>query len=201
MKRKISNPLALAVLGLLLERPMHPYEIGVTLKDRYKGGSFKITNGSLYDVVQALEREGWIGEREVVKDGKRPERTIYQQTDLGRAEFVRWVDELLRVPINEYPKFVAAVTYLGALPKPQAIDALSERAGHVREHIAKSEEVLRAVLEDRGTPRLFMIEVEYALSMARAELDWIGATIEEIADGTLLWPTDEAWTWTPEGEQ
>ena len=32
-KRKVSNPLALAVLGLLCERPMHPYEMSTTLRD------------------------------------------------------------------------------------------------------------------------------------------------------------------------
>jgi hypothetical protein len=29
-----SNPLALAVLALLFERPMHPYEMAATLKQR-----------------------------------------------------------------------------------------------------------------------------------------------------------------------
>ncbi len=34
-----SNPLALAVLVLLFERPMHPYEIAATLRIRNKGGA------------------------------------------------------------------------------------------------------------------------------------------------------------------
>ena len=31
-RRRVSNPLALAVLGCLTERPMHPYEISTTLR-------------------------------------------------------------------------------------------------------------------------------------------------------------------------
>ena len=42
-----SNPLALAVLALLFERPMHPYEMAATLKQRHKGESIKIRYGSL----------------------------------------------------------------------------------------------------------------------------------------------------------
>jgi DNA-binding PadR family transcriptional regulator len=30
------NPLALAVLALLFERPMHPYEMAATLRQRHK---------------------------------------------------------------------------------------------------------------------------------------------------------------------
>ena len=33
---RTSNPLALAVLALLFERPMHPYEMAATLKERHK---------------------------------------------------------------------------------------------------------------------------------------------------------------------
>ena len=58
--RKISNTLALAVLGLLQERPMHPYEMASTLRERHKDSSFKVNSGSLYDTVEALARHGWI---------------------------------------------------------------------------------------------------------------------------------------------
>ena len=46
-----SNPLALAVLALLFERPMHPYEMGVILRQRHKEDSIKLRYGSLYTVI------------------------------------------------------------------------------------------------------------------------------------------------------
>lgn len=194
MKRKISNPLALAVLGLLQEQPMHPYEMAVTLRERYKGDSFKVTTGSLYDLVQALERDGWIEARETVRDGKRPERTVYALTELGQREFVRWVDELVRAPINEYPKFIAAIAYLGVLSKEGATSALRERAERLLKQTEETEVKYQQAVADWNAPRLFMIEVEYAMRMARAELEWIDEVIAEIADGTLPWPGDDAWT-------
>ena len=115
MERKIANTLALAVLGLLQERPMHPYEMASTLRERHKDSSFKVNSGSLYDTVEALARHGWIEPVETARDGRRPERTVYARTEAGDGEFVRWIDELIRTPVLEYPKFLAAVSYLGAL--------------------------------------------------------------------------------------
>ena len=53
-KKRRSNPLALAVMVLLFERPMHPYEMATTLKQRHKHDSIKIRFGSLYTVIDAL---------------------------------------------------------------------------------------------------------------------------------------------------
>ena len=76
-RRKITNTLALAVLGLLQERPMHPYEMAATLRSRHKDSAFKVNSGSLYDTVEALARERWIEPVENQRDGRRPERTVY----------------------------------------------------------------------------------------------------------------------------
>lgn len=183
--RKIRNTLALALLGLLLERPMHPYEMASTLRERNKDTSFKINPGSLYDTVEALARAGWIEPVETVRDGKRPERTVYAQTELGTREFTEWLDELLRVPVAEYPKFVAAVAYLGALGPERAADALEERARHLAERIAGANSALE---ETAAVPRLFMIEVEYVRHAWQAELEWARDTAAEIREGTLAWP-------------
>ncbi|GAA4529996.1 PadR family transcriptional regulator [Amycolatopsis samaneae] len=185
--RKIRNTLALALLGLLLEKPMHPYEMASTLRERSKDTSFKITTGTLYDTVEALARHGWIEPVETVREGNRPERTVYAHTELGREEFVRWLDELIREPVAEYPKFVAAVSYLGALGPERAADALEERARHLTERIDGTDTALHETT-GAGMPRLFMIEAEYIAHVLRAELDWTRRTIAEIRDGSLPWP-------------
>ncbi|MFI6044912.1 PadR family transcriptional regulator [Nocardia sp. NPDC051321] len=186
-RRKITNTLALALLGLLLEQRMHPYEMAATLRERHKGDSFKINSGSLYDTVEALARHGWIEPVETVRDGNRPERTVYAHTELGRREFVAWLDELVRTPVAEFPKFLAAVSYLGALGPVGAADALEERARHLAERISGADSTLEQTV-GVGAPRLFMIEVEYQRHAWQAELDWTRQTIAEIRDGSLPWP-------------
>ncbi|UCM90676.1 PadR family transcriptional regulator [Streptomyces marincola] len=199
-KRKISNTLALAVLGLLQAQPMHPYEMAATLRERHKDSSFKVDSGSLYDTVEALVRHGWIEPVETVPDSRQPERTVYATTELGQSEFVRWVDELLRTPVAEYPRFMAAVSYLGALGPDLAAEALAERAGRLARRIEETSAVPADTVGSGAVPRLFMIEVECALHAWEAELAWTRRTIDEIRDGSLLWPeaerTEQGWTWS-----
>ena len=58
MARNRNNPLALAVLICLYERPMHPYEVATTLRQRQKHESVRLNYGSLYAVVASLEKRG-----------------------------------------------------------------------------------------------------------------------------------------------
>lgn len=187
-RRAVSNPLGLAVLGLLVESPMHPHAMAATLRERGMDRVFKVTTGSLYDVVRSLERAGWIEARETVRVGSRPERTVYGHTPLGRTEFVRWVDELVRVPQAEYPKFLSAVGYLGALGPDGALAALRERADRLRALLEEFREGHRAVLDAGEVPRLFVVEAEYAVRMYEAELDWVTEIAGDIEAGRLAWP-------------
>ncbi|HWO60021.1 MAG TPA: PadR family transcriptional regulator [Umezawaea sp.] len=184
----MSNPLGMAVLGLLLESPTHPHAMAATLRERGMDRAFKVTTGSLYDVVRTLERAGWIEARETVRVGARPERTIYQHTPLGWEEFVRWVDELIRVPADEYPKFLSAVSYLGALGPEGAVAALRERADRIRTSLAEIRQGHREVLEAGEVPRLFVVEAEYAVRMLEAELAWTEEITGDITTGRLAWP-------------
>src|SRR5262249_40934533 len=96
MKSRLSNLLALAVLALLFERPMHPYEMAATLKQRHKHESIKLRYGTLYTVIELLIARRFIRAKETSRDGKRPERTVYTLTALGADELRDWMRELLR---------------------------------------------------------------------------------------------------------
>ena len=134
-KRPFSNSLALAVLVLLYERPMHPYEMATTLRERHKESSIKLNYGSLYTVIEQLLREKFIAVREVLKEGKRPEKTVYQLTEAGRNELIDWMRELVSSPVKEYPVFEAAISLLPVLPPEEVIDLLEIRLGLLKKTI------------------------------------------------------------------
>src|SRR3954454_25285865 len=94
-RRRVSNPLALAVLATLNERPMHPYEINTTLRSRGKEPSIKLNFGSLDSVVESLQKHPLITTRETTRDGRRPERTVYEITAAGVEEFEDWLAQLI----------------------------------------------------------------------------------------------------------
>jgi DNA-binding PadR family transcriptional regulator len=126
-RRKLGNPLALAVMVLLTERPMHPYEIAQTLRSRGKDTSLKINYGSLYTVVQNLEKHGFVEVAEVQRQGNRPERTLYGITDAGREEATEWLSDLLAVPAREFPIFEAALSLMGVIHPDEVARLLTER--------------------------------------------------------------------------
>ena len=100
-----SNPLALAVLVCLYEKPMHPYEVAQTLRTRAKEQSVRLNYGSLYAVVESLEKKGFIKATGTLREGKRPQRTVYEITDEGSLEMTDWLTELIGTPNKEYPAF------------------------------------------------------------------------------------------------
>ncbi|WP_033443324.1 PadR family transcriptional regulator [Saccharothrix sp. NRRL B-16314] len=189
-RRALDNPLVLAVLGLLLEHPRHPYQMLSELRARDANRAAAINRGTLYDVVEALVAAGWVAPRATERTGNRPERTVYALTDAGRDELVRRLDSQIRTPRREFTQFVGAVAYLGALGPAGAAEALTERAQRLSDRIAADETRLAEVLAG-GVPRLHVIEAEYALGQARAELAWIGSVADEIRAGSLPFPTRE----------
>ena len=188
-RRKVSNLLALSLLTLLMERPMYPYEMAAALRERGKDQAIKINWGSLYTVVQNLEKHGFIEAVEVVRAGRQPERTTYQITDAGRAELKDWLRELLSVPEREYTRFEAALGDSAVLPPDELIDLLQQRLNTLDASNAQQRAGLDALANQ--IPRLFLIESEYYLAQRRAEAEWVRALLKEFTDGTF--PGINAW--------
>src|ERR1700721_213414 len=134
-----ANPLARAVLALLFERPMHPYEMAATLKQRHKEESIKLRYGSLYTVIELLLARGLICAKEISREGKRPERTVYALTEAGYEELMDWMRDLIRAPVKEYPQFEAGLCLIAVLPPDEATDLLRERSLQLVGQIAQLE--------------------------------------------------------------
>jgi DNA-binding PadR family transcriptional regulator len=184
-----SNPLALAVLALLFERPMHPYEIGVILKQRHKEESIKLRYGSLYTVIDLLLKRGLIVAKQIARDGRRPERTVYDITPAGRDELRTWMADLVGEPVKEYPRFEAALCLLPVLRPDEALALLRRRLQLIEQNAAilasQIEEVSRQKL-----PPLFLVETEYRLALIEAEQHFVAGLIRRIETG---WGPLELW--------
>ena len=183
---EVSSPLALSILELLDDRPMHPYEMASTMRVRHHDEFIRLNFGTLYHTVDVLERKGWIVSVEREKEGRRPERTIYKLTDPGREVLVRTLGELLRKPMREYPEFVAGLMFMHHLGAAEAAGHLDERASLLGAQIAKFEHVLAELLA-QGVTRLALIEIEHKIAMLKAERKWVLSLEQEIIDGKLEW--------------
>ncbi|MHC3472033.1 PadR family transcriptional regulator [Streptomyces sp. 7R007] len=188
-RRRLTNPLALAVMVTLWQRPMHPYEIAQTLRRQGKDVTTKIKYGSLYTVVQNLEKHGFVEVADVERAGNRPERTVYGLTAAGREETTDWLSDLLAVPAKEFPVFEAALSFLGVLHPDDVVRLLQERLQNLDVEAASGRAALEKLYET--LPRLFLVEVEYQLHMVQAQAQWVRGFLQEIEKGTL--PGVDAW--------
>jgi DNA-binding PadR family transcriptional regulator len=169
---------------------MHPYEMRQLMRERGHDRVIKLKGGSLYSTIDRLTAAGLIRPLETSRQGRRPERTVYALTDAGRDEHRRWMQDLLAVPLPEYPWFGAALAFLGAVPPDEVRDLLRRRATLLEAEIAADERILAVTAAEFGLPRLFVVEGEYALAMRRAELAWVRQIIDDIGSGELAWPPE-----------
>jgi DNA-binding PadR family transcriptional regulator len=182
--RHRTNPLALAVLISLHERPMHPYEVSTILRERNKHESVRLNFGSLYAVVASLEKRGLIVPQETLRDGRLPERTVYRITDRGRLEAHEWLTTLISTPVNDFPAFGAGLSFLPALPPREVAPLLRQRAGLLEQELAKARDA-REVNERSRVPRLIWVEDEFRAALLEAELTYVRSLVSEIEAGSL----------------
>src|SRR5262249_48375598 len=116
------SPLALTVLFMLAEDPIHPYEMQRRMK---RWGKEQVVNlaqrANLYEAIDRLRQAGLIAVRQTERDQRYPERTVYELTDEGRRVAHEWLVEMLAAPRNEFPRFPAALSFIMALTPDEAL--------------------------------------------------------------------------------
>ncbi|UWM74087.1 PadR family transcriptional regulator [Rhizobium sp. WSM4643] len=182
------SPTALAVLGMLMEEPLHPYRMQRLIKERGKDEVINVTQrASLYQTIQRLEREGLITPQKTVRDDKRPERTVYEITEKGRDIALEWMREMLSTVTREYPEFPAAISFLPLLTPNDVLGRLEHRANTIESELRRIDGVLR---EAQAVPRLFLLEMEYLRALHATELSWVNGVVEDLSAERITW-TDE----------
>ena len=142
------TPVALSVLNLLNERPMHPYEMRTRMRERGHDRAFKIRESSVYDTVTRLAERGFIEPVDVNREGRRPERTVYAITEAGRDELLVWMWELASEPPAEAPAFAAPLMFIYSLGQDRTMAAFQQRAARLEADISSSDAYRRAFVAD-----------------------------------------------------
>ncbi len=179
-----SNLLALAVLVCLLERPMHPYEMATVMRQRGKEENIKLNYGTLYTVVRGLFKAGLIEARETEREGRRPERTVYELLPAGHRELIDWLSEMISTPAKEYPKFEAALAMLPALPPEDALGLIGDRITRLDLELIQQRAVHQRA-ERQELPELFLLESDFSIHQCEAELEWVRGLHAKLASGEL----------------
>ncbi|MBJ8340980.1 PadR family transcriptional regulator [Antrihabitans sp. YC3-6] len=183
---KLVSPLGIAVLALLFERPMHPYEMYQLLVQRHEERNVKIRPGSLYHTVDRLAGAELVRATGIDRLGNRPERTTYEVTTSGRTALRARLGEALATPVEEYPLFPLALSEAHNLEADVVVDMLKQRIAALEDH-ADELTALGDVAAENGVPRVFWLDIGYRRVVVDAEITWLRALVADIAEGQLPW--------------
>ena len=180
------SAVAVLVLGLLHEQPMHPYQLHQTLVERGDTRLVRVNPGAVYHGVDRLERDGLVEVVGTDRTGNRPERTTYRITDAGRVEFAARLTSLLGDEHPTFPLFSVGLAEASELPVDVVVAQLVRRRDRKRDDRQRLAASYDAVT-GAGLPRRFLLDVEHDLATLSAEIDWLDRTIEELRAGDLDW--------------
>ena len=186
------SPLALAILGLLEDGPLHPYGMQQLIKQWGKDQVINVgQRASLYKMITRLAEADLIKIRETTREHQYPERTTYELTDAGRDASRQWMAEILSTPRNEFPEFPAALSFLPLMTPDVTLDLLSQRRELLVATLSERDEMIATEVEAHDLPRVTLLETEYLRAMTEAELRWIDAVVVGLRGGSISWTREE----------
>ena len=184
------SPLALAILGLLEDGPLHPYGMQQLIR---RWGKDEVINvgqrATLYKMINRLCEAGLIKPAGTTRDHSYPERTSYELTEVGRETRQQWMSEVLSTPRNEFPEFPAGLSFLPLLTPESTRELLVTRRDKLVQRLAERDALIAGV--GFSLPRATMLETEYLHVLTEAEVRWLDSVIAGLGDGSITWTARE----------
>ncbi|WP_454858736.1 PadR family transcriptional regulator [Promicromonospora soli] len=185
------SPLAMVLLALLAEEPMHAYRMQRLIKMRRKDDVVNVArSNSVYQSIERLLRDGLIEVHEKLAADTAPARIVYALTADGRDALRRWMDAALATPAREFPEFRAVLAVLAITGPDLVRDRLADRAAALAAVLEQAEREAAAAAE-WGLARVLLLEHEHLVAVTRAELEWVRGVVADLSSGTLTWDTAE----------
>ena len=179
-----------ALLGLISYQPMTGYEI----KQFFDSSIAHFWNAELsqiYPALKALEDSAYVIKHVEVQEN-RPNRKIYEITDAGREEFLRWM-RTPTPPAGLRDPFLIKIFLGTELPVEDTLVLMRRQMEEHQKVIAFSETVLReriahAVAHEKFTTKhalYWTLTLEMALAYRRAYVDWCERAMRLLEESML----------------
>lgn len=167
----------LLVLGLLLDRPMHGYEISQQIKSESIHTWFDISMSAIYYSLNKLNRYGLVSETRMREEGA--EKSVYHLTDAGREQFFAGMEATLA---SEQPirfDYDLGIYMLNKLPRERALVLLEKRLDFIRQHVLALKQL---IAQERccGDRPLHLAILEHAVACTQMEIDWLESIVRRV---------------------
>jgi DNA-binding PadR family transcriptional regulator len=158
-----------AILGLLMERARHGYELKRALGEL---GFWKVSFGSLYPALRRLEKRGAI---EATAGAGR--RKAYGITHEGREIFATLLQSDPDASETERA-FQIRLAFLAHLPSSRRVQILEARRAKLSTHVRSAREILidaRSNAENQDRYRLALME--HAMRTTESDIAWLDGLV------------------------
>ena len=160
-----------AVLGLLLQQPMHGYEMARYFDRDDLSEVCPVEQSMLYTYLRNVEERGYVSWSEV-RVGLRPPRKLYKLTASGRGLVERWLDEPVQRLREVRLEFLLKLYFLHSLDSEREQRLLADQIAICDGY---HERLMDKEARSNGFARL------------------VAASKRSGAESTLRWLRDYAW--------
>ena len=167
-----------ALLGFLIDNPMHGYELHKKISDLSGIGLvWKVKTGKLYAMLKKLEAQG-LATTDTVKNGNRPAKTVFSATPKGEIIFIEWIKDPVKHGREFRIKFLLKLYFSIIQNEKTTENLIQKQIEETREWIKKAEEI-----QENGENEFKKIVTTYRLFQMRNLIDWMewcGKFVREI---------------------
>lgn len=162
----------LIVLGMLKQEPLSAYEMQKLVEYRNISQWVRISTPSIYKKTIQLEQKGFVTSH-IKKEGKMPEKAVYELTEDGKREFERLMLEIAGKPINIFLDFNAVIVNLQSLPRERQKQCLKSIEKSIASMKERLEENISRKASDSNIPPTGMAVLRQQYVLIQTIETWI----------------------------
>jgi DNA-binding PadR family transcriptional regulator len=167
------------VLGLIIERPQHGYDLEQVIEQRGIRQWTDIGFSSIYYLLTKLQARELVYVPRVPSAAK--SRRVFSATAQGREVAARTALAILAEPRPVPHPFLVGLANLALLSEQEYVDALSARLAQLDARIAavqQAQEAQQVRQVQARLPRPAREVFSYSLSLMEAERQWLAARVQ-----------------------
>lgn len=175
---ELSNAEA-ALLGLLSEGPMYPYQIEQEVKYRDMRFWTDLSMSSIYKLLGSLEKKGLVDRANQVSPENRL-RKLYSISKAGSRALEEKLEALLRDPEHVRWRIDIGTYNCNLLPRKTVLKALKAYRKSLEKNI-KGYQDLQQFLKDSNCPAHRLAVATRPVFLLKGEIEWVDAYMAELS--------------------
>jgi DNA-binding PadR family transcriptional regulator len=172
------------ILGLLIDRPMHGYELKRAVSPALPRDRL-MNDGVLYPLLARMEKERLV-RRKLERSGRRPDRHVFHPTAIGRRVFFEWLrgsvfegDQVTYDFFLGHP-FLSKCVFFKHLTREQIRTKLLAQRESCLAKLETFNEIRKGMVERRVDPFRIAI-LELGIAQHREKIRWLEKLTSELA--------------------